>query len=269
MDACRRLLVGGPEGGRIDRDSPIALYAQLRHLLQDDILSGRLKPGDPLPPDRELCARHHVSRITVTRALSELVQMGLVRRIQGKGSVVAQTRIRRDFSQVMGLTETLRRQGLSTRAAMLALTPDASLPKEFGLHRGPFTRLHRLRHIGAIPAVLSTSYIAAEIVAGLTASDLETRSLYDLIERRLGRAIIRNDQAMMPTVATAEVARLLGVPRGSPHMAFRGTTYVEGGRAVEFTHSIFRGDVFEFHASVRRDDQGFTQPSGTLLAVNV
>jgi GntR family transcriptional regulator len=238
----------------IDRDSPVSLHAQVRQLIQDEILSGKLSPGDPLPPDRAICARYDVSRITVTRALGDLVAAGLVRRVQGKGTFVAQTRIRRAVGELSGLTESLRLQGLRTRARVLALGPAApeDLPQELAGLPGSFVRLVRLRFVDETPAVHSISFLDAGIVAGLVPRALETQSLYDLIERRTGRPIVRNEQVMTPVVADDALAALLGVAVGSPHMAFQGTTVVAGERVAELTRSVFRGDMFEFKASIRR-----------------
>lgn len=251
----------------IDRDSPLALYEQVKQALQQEILSGRLGPGDPLPSEREICETFDVSRITATRALSELVQLGLVRRQHGKGTFVAQTRIRRTFDQIMGLTESLRRQGVPTRARILSMAPAHDLPGELSGSDDDFVCLRRLRFIHDTPAVLSTSYLIAAIVADLPPRALETQSLYDLIERRLGRPIVRNEQIMSPIAATDEIARHLGVATGSAHMAFRGTTVVEGGAIVELTRSVFRGDLFEFKASMGRRADGFEPQDGAVIAV--
>lgn len=251
----------------VDRDSPIALYEQIKQALQQEILSGRVGPGDALPSEREICETFDVSRITATRALSELVQLGLVRRQHGKGSFVAETRIRRTFDQIMGLTESLRRQGIATRARVLSLAPADDLPSELAGLDAPFVCLRRLRFIHDTPAVLSTSYLRAEIVAGLPARTFETQSLYELIESRLGKPIVRNEQLMSPIAATDEIAHHLGVAVGSPHMAFRGTTIVDGGAIVELTRSVFRGDMFEFKATMGRGAAGFEPRDGAVIAV--
>jgi GntR family transcriptional regulator, transcriptional repressor for pyruvate dehydrogenase complex len=64
------------------------LSEEIAKQLQVMIGDGRLKPGDLLPPERELVRRFQVSRGSVRDALHALGAMGLVRSRQGEGTVV-------------------------------------------------------------------------------------------------------------------------------------------------------------------------------------
>lgn len=63
-------------------------YEQLRHLLVEEVLSGRLKPGDMLPTEQQLAASYAIARSTVRQALAALERDGLIQRIQGKGTFI-------------------------------------------------------------------------------------------------------------------------------------------------------------------------------------
>jgi len=80
----------GPATAQIERRGPLPLYYQVRELIRSLIGDEKLTPGTPLPTVREICARHEVSHITVNRALGELAAEGLIYRVQGKGSFVAE-----------------------------------------------------------------------------------------------------------------------------------------------------------------------------------
>lgn len=64
-------------------------YRQILEKLQDDIASGRYKPGKRLPSEAELVRRFGASRMTVFRAMHELQSMGLVTRRVGSGTFVS------------------------------------------------------------------------------------------------------------------------------------------------------------------------------------
>jgi ABC-type glycerol-3-phosphate transport system substrate-binding protein len=74
----------------IDRDVPIPAYYQLKQLLKEQIQQGRLKPGDQIPTEAELCARYQLSRTPVRQALLDLTAEGLLVRMPGRGTFVRQ-----------------------------------------------------------------------------------------------------------------------------------------------------------------------------------
>lgn len=65
------------------------LYSQIRTYINDQIQQLNWKPGDQLPSENELAAQFNVSRITVKTALSELIEEGIIFRVQGKGTFVS------------------------------------------------------------------------------------------------------------------------------------------------------------------------------------
>ncbi|WP_438431989.1 GntR family transcriptional regulator [Gorillibacterium sp. sgz500922] len=81
-------------------------YQQLKKALAAEIGSGQRKPGDLLPSEFELADRFGFSRQTVRQAIGELVQEGLLRRVQGKGTFVAETRTAQADLQTIGIVTT-------------------------------------------------------------------------------------------------------------------------------------------------------------------
>jgi GntR family transcriptional regulator len=74
----------------IERDSHLAIHAQLREQLKFLILNGELLPGSRLPAARQLAGFLRINRNTVLRAYQDLVQEGLIDCRQGRGCVVAE-----------------------------------------------------------------------------------------------------------------------------------------------------------------------------------
>ncbi len=237
----------------IDPRSPVALYEQLKQILSEQIERGSLRPGEELPPDRDICERYGVSRITVTRALGDLARLGLIERMQGRRSVVLASRVRRSFDELIGLTETLRRQGLLTHSHILSRESvgRSELPDRGGFRARRFVRIKRLRFVGERRAVIATSYLPERLAAKLSNPDVENESFYAMFERVLNRRITKRDCAVVPVVADAETASLLGASRNSAHFCVHGRTYVGDGELIELTRSIFHGDIFEFSASMQ------------------
>ena len=70
--------------------SDLPAYEQVKTWIKQHIGSGQWKPGDPVPSEAALMQQFGISRMTVNRALRELAAEGLVTRIQGSGTRVAQ-----------------------------------------------------------------------------------------------------------------------------------------------------------------------------------
>lgn len=73
---------------KIDRDSPIPIYHQLKTLILDQIASGLWRPGDQIPSESELCRLYGISRAPVRQALKELEYEGVLIRRPGAGTFV-------------------------------------------------------------------------------------------------------------------------------------------------------------------------------------
>ncbi|MCX8066239.1 MAG: extracellular solute-binding protein [Anaerolineae bacterium] len=74
--------------GRIERDSPVPLYHQLKTLIREQIESGLWRPGDRIPTEHELCRLYGISRSPVRQALKELEYEGVLVRRPGAGTFV-------------------------------------------------------------------------------------------------------------------------------------------------------------------------------------
>lgn len=73
---------------KIDKESPLPLYWQLKEIIKEKIGQGELKPGDRIPTENELCKRFAISRTPVRQALAELANEGLLFRRRGRGTFV-------------------------------------------------------------------------------------------------------------------------------------------------------------------------------------
>ena len=74
----------------IDKNSSVPSYLQIAEQIKEKISSRELSPGDRLPTERELSEAVHISRGTIKRAYDELGDVGILERVQGSGTFVAQ-----------------------------------------------------------------------------------------------------------------------------------------------------------------------------------
>ena len=93
-------------------ESPaLALYQQVKDHIARKIQDGSWKAGDRLPSENELVLQFGISRMTVNRALRELVAQGRIVRVAGVGSFVAEVKPQSTLLRIAHLASEIRQRG--------------------------------------------------------------------------------------------------------------------------------------------------------------
>ena len=206
-----------------------------------------LSVGDAIPSERQLGLDLSVSRLTVRAALDELVREGYLVRRRGAGTFVAEPKVAKGMD-VTSFSDDMRARGLtpgSRTLDMREIPAGARLGRI--LHVSPsetVLAVKRLRLADGEPMAIELLHTRASLVPGLTASDLEVGSFYDLLADRYGLSIVGGTQTVEPTVTNEEESNALGVPLHSPALLFERVTRSTEGDVVEFTSSTYRGDRY-------------------------
>ena len=144
------------------------LYMKLRQSLEDAIRTGRLGHGDALPAERDLADYANVSRVTVRKAVDDLVKDGLLTRKHGSGTFVVKplSRVEQPLTRLTSFTEDMARRGLVTRSEWLERGLFHPSPEEMmmlGLAPGTkVARLGRLRIADDMPLAIERASISVE-----------------------------------------------------------------------------------------------------------
>lgn len=228
-------------------------YVQLRRRLEAGIEDGILAPNSSLPPEREIAEITDLSRVTVRKAIQELVRQGTVEQRQGSGSFVREpvTRVEQSLSHLTSFTEDMQRRGLETTSKWLErgiFMPSPDEVVSLGLAEGEqVARIYRLREAGGRPMALERAALPLDILPNPTAV---TNSLYELLQQS-GTRPVRAVQKISAINLEAEEADLLNVAEGTAGLRIQRTSYLSSGRVAELTRSIYRGDAYDFVAELR------------------
>ncbi|OHV77422.1 GntR family transcriptional regulator [Rhizobium sp. LCM 4573] len=228
------------------------LYLKLRQTLEDAIQSGRLAHGDALPAERDLADYANVSRVTVRKAVDDLVKDGLLARRQGSGTFVVKpvSKVQQPLSQLTSFTEDMARRGLETRAEWLERGLFHPSPEEMmmlGLAPGTMVaRLGRLRIANDMPLAIERASLSAEFLPDPRKVDT---SLYAELEKTRSRPVRAIQRISACNVKNPD-AGLLAVPVGAAGLSIERISYLASGRVVEFTRSLYRGDAYDFVAEL-------------------
>ena len=231
------------------------MYYRIELDILEQLHRGLLQPGEQLPSEADLAQKYRVSRITAKRALDELVTQGRAFRQQGRGTFVAQARIR-EISGLRSFSEDIRRRGLTPSSQVLMfedVIPEPSVRTRLHLGDGePAFLLKRLRLASGEPVAIETAYINSRLCPNLLKEDFSRESFY---------AVLMDKYQVIPTWADAEIeagaasrqeAAHLKLRTGQPVLIARRLTFTANYDVIETVQSVYRGDRFTFYTGRQR-----------------
>ncbi|GGY16623.1 GntR family transcriptional regulator [Streptomyces tanashiensis] len=204
-------------------------------------------PGDAIPSERTLCSELGVSRPTLRAAVDELVVAGLLVREHGRGMFVAAEKITQELVADQNTFSLPRAGGVWTSRLLEFSTLPAGARVSRKLRISPAAEIlyvARLRLVDGSPVAIEHLHVRTDLAPGLTRGELEQGDLYEHLRDRHGVQVHEAVQSIEPTVVTRAEADLLDVPELSPALLFERLTTDTRGRAVEYVHSLYRGDRY-------------------------
>ena len=241
------------------------LYLQLRRSIEDAVNRGLIGPGDALPSERDIASMADISRVTVRKAVQDLVKGGVLVQRHGSGTFVAprMERVEQSLSRLTSFTEDMARRGKAVRSTWLDRGLYAPSPEEMmvlGLAASEMVaRVARLRIANDTPLAIERASLS---VNALPDPSVVGSSLYAALEAT-GNRPVRAVQRISAVNLNEADARLLDAPTGSASLRIERISYLASGEVIEFTRSVYRGDAYDFVAELRlgvtSDDNGVRQ----------
>lgn len=237
----------------LDRNSFVPLYAQIQQTLRQLIDSGKIGPGAPVPSERELSGQYGVSRMTARQALRALGQDGLVYRERGLGTFVAKRKVDMHTRNLVGFTEDMRQRGLKPSSKVIFIKREAASPNiadELELKTGDEVfHLERLRLADDTPMAYESNFISAALCPELDRYNLESDSLYRILEEDYGIGMQRADEVLEAASASRCEADYLSIKPNAPVLVVHRVVYSETNKPIESVKTIYRADRYRatFH----------------------
>jgi GntR family transcriptional regulator len=208
----------------------VAIHTQISDRIRLKIASGEWPPHYRLKSEPELAQELGVSRGTLRRALSTLIEEGLLRQVRGRGTFVTSTIIEPAIAQKLStLTEDFARQGVVT---------DPPKPVAALLEAGVGSRVLRLVRVRSTeqgPVALLHNYVRADIAPGIEQQDFGVQSLFGVLEQTYRLKIASARRTFSAEPASDEVSAALGLPEGAPVQYLQQVTYLDDDRPVEYS----------------------------------
>jgi GntR family histidine utilization transcriptional repressor len=209
------------------------LYLQVKQHFLDNIGSGKWGTSARVPSENDIVKSFGVSRMTANRALRELSDEGVLVRVAGVGSFVADQHAHTHPLEIRGIADEIRTRGHVHRAEIVSLErvrAVADLARDFGI--APRSELYCsviVHFENDRPVQLEDRYVLPKVAPGYLKMDFSTTTPYDYL---IKVAPLQEAEHVLRAVMPDERTRkLLGMKRDEPCLLMIRRTWTAGAIA--------------------------------------
>lgn len=237
----------------MDEERVPKYFALKRELIQK-IEEEEFEPDCPIPSERELMEQYQVSRITVRRAIDELVAGGYLYKVQGKGTYVKSDDYSQNLFAITSCTDDVIRLGRNPSKKVIVseiVLADAKRARLLNTAVGDeLYLLERITMADGEPLNYTITYLPRRLFPGIEKYDFNTQSLYDLLAEKYGVRFAKSRRTIEAVLAEEEISEYLDIDEQMPVILFESTTYgVVQGRElpIESFKCYYRTDQYKFY----------------------
>lgn len=231
-----------------DPSKPEALYLHIRRYIEDHISAGNFAPGCPIPSEHELSLAFSTTRLTVRSAIDDLVERGVLRRVQGKGTFVSQgfagpiphvNGFRADIRAGKGVP-TVRQLSKTIRKAGPLYSDLFGIESDDGLFS-----IRRLNYVDGIPYSLEQTLVPVCFFPCIASVDVSVFSLYETYEM-CGRPVLLAQEKLDVAVLSARDAGLLQAEPGQLALSLECVSFDGEGLPIEHAYALMPEKAGEY-----------------------
>jgi len=231
----------------LEKKSHSPLYQQLMSRLKNDIMAEVYPSGGRIPSEQALCDTYGVSRVTVRKAILDLVQEGLLIRRQGKGTFVADKRLQRDLLHITSFTDACRLGGRTAGTKVVSLQREIAGSDDMerlGMAEGEqVLEICRLRLSSGDPVMLEINRFPQKY--GFLEHEDLGKSLYDLLKKQ-GVVPSHGVHDISLGHATPMVSKFLNTSPGEALLILDQVVFDQQGQPLHTSRQWIRGDKYTF-----------------------
>lgn len=234
---------------QLNRQSPLALYYQLKRILITQIEDGVYQVGDQLPSENELSQEYQVSRHVVRRALKDLVAEGRILSHQGSGYFINKKRVRIVFPRLGSHTVSLAKLGFSTQTTAVrqekTTVPDFVAERILPPGETEAIVIERVSYLNEEPACYIRAFYPLKYEDTLLNTDLDDISIYGRLKECCSLVPERAETVVSVTFADEHQSALLQIREGMPLLFIGSFTWSSDNELFEYSAGFYRVDRFE------------------------
>lgn len=250
----------------IQKNGPTLIYQQVSDWINQQIASGVWPEHYQLPSEIDLAKQLGVSRGTVRKALSELIQRGELVSIHGRGTFVSSKTLEQPLAEhLIAFSEDLLQKGIPYETRVIEqrlIRPPAKIAAFLAVSEDEdIFSIKRVRSIFQKPIVVLENYIACRFCPGIEKVDFSKQRVFQTLEEKYGLKLGWGWRTFQAKAVSEEVSSLLEAPLCEPVMYMEQLVYQKDGSPIEYSNVWLKGDSFRLSAVVTRDKTAATRHS--------
>jgi GntR family transcriptional regulator, histidine utilization repressor len=226
--------------------APTARYLQVKQFILNRISSGALRPGDQIPSENELVRELGVARMTANRALRELSADGVLLRVAGVGTFVAEPRVHAHPLEVRNIADEIRARGhdFETRVVSVgAVSASREVAERCGVSVGSRLDHSLLIHFeGAVPLQVEDRYVNPTVVSGYLRNDFTRTTPHEFLMQ--AAPLQRAEHTVRAVIPDGRTRRMLRLQAADACLLIRRRTWA-GGRIATVADLYHPGSRYE------------------------
>lgn len=244
----------------IQRDCARPIYVQVAEYLTSNIDSGRWIESDRIPSEAELTETLQVSRGSVKKAISMLVDNGVLEQIQGKGTYVKEHDISFPLTEgLISFSESLMKQGIEFETEIVSIeenTANEEIARQLSIPIGAaLFRIERVRRVKGEPIMYIENNINSSLAPGISEADFVNDSIFSIIERLTNHKVSYSKTSFVATSVDAQRARYLEVEEKTPILQQVQTVFLDNDQAIEYANVWLKSNRFHLGTVFQRHQQ--------------
>lgn len=210
-------------------DTSQPLYLQIRQIMKEEINRGKYQMDQKMPTEAELCEIYQVSRITIRKAIEDLVKDGTLIRRQGKGTFVTSKKIENELLSVSGFSEFSHQLGATPHSRVLSsqvIQATEEIASRLGIDKdSPVLELERLMYVNDRPLFYDKAHYSLLRFPDLEKKIGQRDSTYKILQEDYNTKISTNDKIIDVIFAPKEIAQYLECDPGTSLFRITKTAY--------------------------------------------
>ncbi|GGI01546.1 MULTISPECIES: GntR family transcriptional regulator [Mammaliicoccus] len=235
-------------------DKKMPLYQEIMKNIQDYIKSQSLEHGDVIPTEKTLSEKYKVSRVTVRKAISKLIDKEILYSVKGSGTYVAFPKFEHNLFKLQGFTEEMQpfHDSIKNEVSEFSLIkPNAQIQEILNISNDEKVyNIKRIRKLNGEALIIENAYIPFELFPDLSIEAM-TKSKYGYLKEK-GYAIKKRVEEFVPKLPNKDTMEIFNIDSNTPLLELKAHSILNNDEIFEYSEVLYHPKKYKFKLELSR-----------------